>query len=115
MNKLEEQFLPYQQSMNMKELGFNEPCFGHYRMKLFYLKEYRKQGNGITLRPLYQQAFRWFREKHYLHCTVSRVGYYGYSFVIEDEHFHNNDGYTYEEAEVACLNKLIEIVKTKKL
>ena len=30
MNDLEKEFIPYQQSLDMKELGFNEPCLGLY-------------------------------------------------------------------------------------
>jgi len=30
MNDLEKEFVPYQQSLDMKELGFDEPCFTSY-------------------------------------------------------------------------------------
>jgi hypothetical protein len=67
--------------------------------------------------PLYQQAFRWFREKHgwvggIRLLTNSVPGIIGeftkgkdYSFMIIAT--------TYEEAELACLNKLIELIKNK--
>ena len=29
-DKLNEQFVPYQPSLDMKDLGFDEPCFGFY-------------------------------------------------------------------------------------
>jgi hypothetical protein len=76
--------------------------------------------------PLYQQAFRWFREKHNLCGEIYTVnmGAIDWTFQIRDLYSedikHNNfeantGGYigtflTYEEAEGACLNKLIEIV-----
>jgi len=78
------------------------------------LKDYLD--NPFTAAPLYQQAFRWFREKHNL---------YGYTFPrgnneTQKLHFTNNIDIrenifyeTYEEAEQACLDKLIEIVKNK--
>ena len=57
MNK---EFVPYEQALALKELGFDEPCFGYYD----------EGGNLYTemvevlKAPLYQQAFRFFREKH---------------------------------------------------
>jgi hypothetical protein len=68
------------------------------------------------LAPTYSQAFRWFREKY---------GLYGHTFSIGNNetkkiHFTNNIDSrenvfynTYEEAELECLKKLIEIVKQK--
>ena len=64
--------------------------------------------------PLYQQVFRWFREK-----IIFRIGEYrtktGERFTIvtiNDANF-KEEYLTYEEAELECLKKLIEIVKTK--
>jgi hypothetical protein len=70
--------------------------------------------------PLHQQAFRWFREKYNRLHTVNidlsnnlkdKVFVYTIenhlgSIVDRSEEFN-----TYEEAELACLIKLIEIVK----
>ena len=113
---LENEFIKYEQALALKELGFDEPCFGHYLMKKFYLKEYHKQGDGITLRPLYQQAFRWFRKEHKIHGEVNIRTYFIYD--ISNDEFEMIKQYdkltnTYEEAELACLKKLIEIVKNK--
>jgi len=114
MNK---EFIPYEQALALKELGFDEPCFGHYLIKKFYLKKYHKQGNGITLRPLYQQAFKWFRENHMLfYDNLHYVGDVWKFTTYSDNphHYFNSSEYkTYEEAELECLKKLIEIVKTK--
>jgi hypothetical protein len=60
---------------------------------------------------LYQQAFRWFREKYGLDNAVLKD-----RFVIETEDMLPYWFYgfkTYEEAELTCLIKLIEIVKQK--
>lgn len=123
------EFIPYQEALALKELGFDEPCFGHYLIKKFYKKEYHKQGNGITLRPTYSQAFRWFRKNYKLHSEVIREKikvderwvkskFYTYSIDNEEEFplslgFDLKDDATYEETELACLRKLIEIVKEK--
>jgi hypothetical protein len=74
--------------------------------------------------PLYQQAFRWFREKHSLFhvITIKDLGKYedgnpDFQCAIYSKDpvlITNMDKYnTYEEAEQACIDKLIEICKNK--
>ena len=71
----------------------------------------------ITKAPLYQQAFRWFREKHNLHHVViwdSETNNFDAGLFGELPFFEEDTIFTtYEEAEQACLDKLIEICKTK--
>ena len=115
MNK---EFVPYEIALAMKELGFDEPCFGFWSKihGLFITTTSGKlnENAGEALAPLYQQAFRWFREKGY-HCGII-PRYDEFHYFIKD--FVNNKEYddvynisSYEEAELACLRKLIEIVK----
>jgi hypothetical protein len=99
----QKEFLNYEQALALKELGFDEECLW------FTGKE--------ILAPLYQQAFRWFRENHSLIGEIfsqlrpSNKFMYGFKIGGSDIIF---DGFkTYEEAEDACINKLIEIVKNK--
>ena len=72
--------------------------------------------NGCTA-PTFSQAFRWFREKHDLHNGI--YPYYDeYEFQIKDFRLPTNQPINgglmpYEEAELACLKKLIEIVTEK--
>jgi len=72
--------------------------------------------NGATIAaPLHQQAFRWFREKYQLHNGI--YPYYDeYQFQIKDFRLPTNTPINgglmkYEEAELACLKTLIEIIK----
>jgi hypothetical protein len=115
---MQKEFIPYEQALALKELGFDEPCLG-----VFYNpNDLQSQGFGHyrgenTNAPLYQQAFRWFREKYSIHAwiinaednhNVFKPFFRGVN--IHDQHLV--DFYkTYEEAELACLKKLIEIVK----
>ena len=118
---MEKEFLTYEDALTLKELGFNEPCFGHYLMKKFYLKEYHKQGEGITLRPLYSQAFRFFRDNYGLDGRVSNWNNESFYPKIKDvntpRRFDDDTLRTLTEykshqpAEVACIKKLIELVK----
>ena len=64
---------------------------------------------------LYQQAFRWFREKKYLFGFVEQITKNTYKFFIKD--YSESKGLVfasyvydnYEEAEIECLKKLFEI------
>jgi hypothetical protein len=122
-------FIPYEQALELKELGFNEPCFGLYAppSKTIFLHHYGLlSAKEQVLAPLYQQAIRWFREKYSLHAPIGEESDWeenneSWSFDIYKYKLGNNDAMisncetfnTYEEAELECLIKLIEIVKTK--
>ena len=71
MNK---EFVPYEQALELKELGFDEPCFGYYNVDPQFktppfnmVKPFKNE--WCLPAPLYQQAFRFFREKYKL-CLV---------------------------------------------
>lgn len=140
---MEKEFIPHEEALALKELGFDEPCILLYRdldtqpvcqigyeFKTEKNSNYNDETNYWLTVPTYSQAFRWFREKHNLHSHISlgisdeqdrsKFEYDEYTFVIEGvkELDFNNYGEesfykTPEEAELACLKKLIEIVKEK--
>ena len=106
MNK---EFIPYEQALALKELGFDEPCFETYTYRNDLNLWSINYGTYDIKVPLYQQAFRWFREKYGLDNAVLKDKY-----VIETQEDLPTWYYgfnTPEEAELACLRKLIEIVK----
>jgi hypothetical protein len=127
---MEKEFIPYEQALALKELGFDEPCFGWYSnmdgnvFRQGYCETYLGIENCAKA-PLYQQAFRWFREKYKISGEISS----DYYLEGKDNEWEYNiyqlgkedDGYvgtipifkTPEEAELECLKKLIEIVKEK--
>jgi len=133
---LEKEFLPYEQALALKELGFDEWCYKVYEKNSRLCNTYestRWQNENPELvigAPLYQQAFRWFRDKYniqgYIYSSTVRGNsektkqFTGYIWNINgiDMPFISTDARdelhdTYEEAELACLIKLIEIVKEK--
>ena len=120
---MENEFIPYIEALELKELGFNEPCFAWYGSEnIFEISgNYKNSTHTIgycVSAPLYQQAFRWFRDKYGYCSYIKEVTKGSYRFYIEkfDEKFFNSDIIkTYEEAELACLEKLISIVKEKQL
>jgi hypothetical protein len=109
------EFIPYEQALELKELGFDKPCFGLYHNdKTFYptqCKSHDQFHGQVCSAPLYQQAFRWFREKYGLNYVIVKAESWFYTI----NGCNTQEGFnTYEEAELACLNKLIEIVKNGK-
>ena len=114
---MEKEFIPYEQALALKELGFDEPCFGYYNEQGNYIGEEGKINSNCNklgmycsycTAPLYQQAFRWFREKYFLHVPImvkEGVWYF--------DKFSTKGYKTYEEAELECLKEMIEIIKNK--
>ena len=127
MNK---EFVPYEQALALKELGFDEPCVYYVdKDNNSYIYNFQThpdefiEGCGVNVipTPTFSQAFRWFREKYDLRIWIeSNRGVLFYEYIIAttnpsfiNRQFTNNEVFnTYEEAEQACLDKLIELVKT---
>ncbi|NBP67462.1 MAG: hypothetical protein EBU52_01835 [Cytophagia bacterium] len=130
---MRQEFVPYEQALALKELGFDEPCFGLWNLNngkhevdiigvCKYSKEFKYRE---VLAPTFSQAFKWFREKYDILATVysNASGYlYEWSDNVGGTHrgWSNDEGPnnggvwdTYEEAELACLKKLIEIAQSK--
>ena len=130
---MEKEFVPYVLSKQIKQLGFNEECFGYYvdvevaNPFLVINRISDTQGGYFTLAPLWQQAFRWFREKYGIignvndNCILENTYSISISKIFDSRILYVNgrnhnlkdkQGFTtYEEAELECLKKLIEIVK----
>jgi hypothetical protein len=128
LDNMNKEFITYNQALALKELGFDEPCIKYYWTDGMFVKgyeepfNYNKRDNVISA-PLYQQAFRWFREKHKQDSLVVPSGdstgktngyYYEIVFDFSKENIESESFKTYEEAESACLDKLIEIIKNRK-
>ena len=113
---MEKEFTPYEQALALKELGFNEPCFGYYystdnkKVELEMYIDAQHQDTYFVQAPLYQQAFRWFRDNYSIFSSVDVN--YCYKIYVNDEFFEESINYnSHEEAELECIKKLIEIVK----
>lgn len=64
-------------------------------------------------------VLRWFREKYNLHSTITSISQESWQWHITKPgeslgKLYEEDFYTYEEAELECLKKLIEIVNESK-
>jgi hypothetical protein len=136
------EFIPYEQALELKELGFDEKCYGHYDSigELNTVEDYARLGANISemlskefnsvsymkemcSAPLYSQAFRWFREKYGLAAQFAYYHVPKWTFeILEFTEIkltpskivvEYSKPRTYEEAELACLKELIKIVKNK--
>ena len=109
-------FVLYPEALELKELGFDEPCFGWFASDRTLVKEVTEK-TDFTLAPTYSQAFRWFREKYNLNTVISwRDDLLNYDLSLTEMkkhgYFYYKDNFTtYEEAELECLKKLIELIK----
>jgi len=123
---MENEFIPYTEALKLKELGFDEPCMAFYELNnrevmVVGVNQRYNDPSLLTITdfcaPLYQQAFRWFREKYRLDGKPEYFLNDWYCFIINDmkEEDTSRRLFTefpsYEQAELECLKKLIEIVK----
>jgi hypothetical protein len=131
---MKKEFVPYELALRMKQLGFDEPCLALYLdndKKTMtssregadtnsWLKEhYKAYGDSVTA-PTWQSAFRWFREKYELvvdwnHSEHDNFGSY-IGVCIKNVHLEETIVGVYkehEEAELACITALINIVENK--
>jgi len=154
LNNMKNQFTPYEESLELKELGFDEECLAYYhqdeRLEVDSLgiKRNHYRGKLGVLAPLYQQAFKFLREKLITKIITSERGDYlegnftllpliflnkyeirvmaeSVSYYIDETwgrnipfynqplHKFTESATSFEEAQLACLKKLIEIVKNK--
>jgi hypothetical protein len=129
MNK---EFVPYEEALALKELGFDEPCLGAYfhAGKRLYITAYVNHGEYTTLAPTFSQSFRWFRYNYWYTALIlcdsfeivmqtstsktldSKTGEYRNNYITQT--WHKEVGLkSYDESELACLKRLIEIAKEK--
>jgi len=130
MNK---EFLPYEQALALKELGFDESCIGWYVSEEYGLEIGAVIKSDLLrdaiLAPLYQQAFRWFLDNYGLFAETTLwgdgIGYVSSIKEIRQENFREvynlglatpNRGlpnWDKNLEDLSCLNKMLEIVKSR--
>jgi len=130
---MEKEFVPYAESLALKELGFDEPCLAQYKkydngeatLDIGFSKnEIISKFDNLILfcsSPTFSQAFRWFREKYHIigypifkGGKTPQTSWYDYIIYSEIDWENDNPNQqwkTYEEAELECLKKLIEIAQ----
>jgi hypothetical protein len=123
---MDDEFVPYEESKALYDLGYDEPFLGRFRApanRLVYGFELTHTPSHVlgVIAPLYQQAFRWFMDIY---------GLYVEPFVDDNEEFGFMVTYfiplgrtdmpvkggfkTPKERDLACIRFLIETVKSGK-
>jgi hypothetical protein len=112
-------FVSYDESYQLKKFGYNKPCLKYAAISLAEMHngDYYFVEKKLGL-PLYSEAFRWFREEYNLPSAIMYRkniddGTITYDWLIlgQDVKYRHFD--TYEDAELACLRRLLEIAKIK--
>ena len=106
-------------------LGFNgkhsslKDGYRNSTVNILWTKKYKRNFANVAA-PTFSQAFRWFREKYRLSvlihdCLDDYIGEIIEWTLTDDKIIHEvpNRIETYEETELACLENLIELVKSK--
>ena len=124
---IEKDVVSFQQAINLCMIGFNEKTLCAYEIENqeLYLCHLDEEGLYMPEKdmpaPLRSQVFRWFREKklHNTFPSIIQTRNWATLYRIVEWHPGNDstsiitsDYYdTYEEAENACIDKLIELAK----
>ncbi len=119
---MENEFIPYEEALAFQELGFDEHCYGVYgrNNKHFHINDDRdtiihEYPEFYIPTLLYQQAFKWFRKNGYdsfikeNYKQTMKIGYYFGIDKYKDVTHRSENFNTYDEANLKCLQKLIEI------
>lgn len=128
---MEEQFVTYEITLLLKELGFDEEVFAYYyEKKLIFLAGPQKLSfKWGTPAPLWQQVIDWLRNKYHIGVIVYPIEYYHndipleqekveYSYWIITKGIKNSCSIddvfnTYEKAREAAILKVIELIKNQ--
>ena len=109
---MEKEFVSYEQAVAVIKLGFREPTLrGWDKIGDIW---YHPDSDVVVDNPTKSQVFRWFREKYGLIGWVEGKRVYRWcieSPIPADGQLNFSPFKTYEEAENACIDKLIEIAK----
>lgn len=135
-----EQFVSYNIALALKELGFDEECFGwsFVDSKTLHIEYISNQAEPYMVRPLWQQAIDWFREKYDINIEFTMYYYHGkwvgptYKYIIDkisrtqdgheseielsffQEVYQNQNGESdYRKSRELAILKAIEIIKTR--
>ena len=135
---MDKEFTPYVEALELKELGFDKPCFGWYQSSRLK-KEYhplKNSGSQSYMRkedcnaPTFSQAFRFIREKYWYTALILCDSFqivmqlstsktldsktWEWKPIYITQTYHKEEGLkSYDESELACLKQLIEMVKMK--
>ncbi len=135
---MKKQFVTYKIALKLKELGFNEPCFGYYEVsnkikdviRLRFIEHEdtnpskQPKLSNDCLAPLWQQVIDWFEEKYNIHiwiyyCMILESHFYQIRHELNSNSYDNysNDldsnkmhEFSYYESREQAILKAIELI-----
>jgi hypothetical protein len=117
---MKKEFIPYEQALALKELGFKEKCAAHYlgdddiELKWEIYRNLSINTNNCVQAPTYSQAFRFFREKYNFRYSIGDTYIVVCQTPISTYHTTQllQDNASYEDAELATIKFFIEKAQT---
>jgi hypothetical protein len=122
---MEKEFVTYEIALELKALGFDEPCFAGYSNSTEKLEYYSRPivtKDSFTVdAPIFSQAFRWFEENYSYFVDIKTDTtpneILGFDYTIKSWKF----GQRYldfvkdkREGNIEVIKKMIEMVKKEK-
>lgn len=136
---MEKLFIPYEPALALRELGFNEECFGTWWFRpdihkegeeelIYKFTKYFELPEYEILAPTWGQTFDWFEENYGLFVSFDKIDnsknfYYDFMVVDSKDRDYNDEDLfdsasrkldkgkyeTKEEARLEALKKLVEL------
>ncbi|GIM62130.1 hypothetical protein CAPN008_21800 [Capnocytophaga canis] len=118
MKELKDIFVSYEIAVQLKEMGFEEPCIAVYskgKLNIFDPNDSVQWVvfEGDFFAPTWEQVFKWFREKDLESSLFTEDGYYYYRGSKGDKFLFSGTESSYEQAREQLIYKLIEIYKNE--
>lgn len=135
MNNLQKHFLSYELSKEFKELGFNEACMAYYEIKepnklkpvpsKDEINAFCANTNQLLVAaPLVPQALEFLREKYDVVVETlvfdkgflekNKFCYQWRVYPTSDNWITGTEFKTYEQAQLAGIKQVVELIKQKK-
>lgn len=114
----ENDIVSFDQALELCKIGYNESTFCMYEIENRQLCLCHLDEDGLYMpdkdlhAPTKSQVFRWFRKNYDAHIHPSRL--MRNIYIVRYGDWDSDAFKTYEEAEDACIDKLIELVKQQK-
>lgn len=116
------EFVPYEIALELKDLGFNEECLACYNQSLNNMFYFFVDSENVSIdelkAPLYQQAFKFLREKLDVFTVIDRYykdGWrkhkYTYYIYFGAVKLHTSMYESFEKCQYDCLKHAINNYK----
>lgn len=136
----EKEFVPHEEALALKELGFDEKCLCNWEeswspepeheIRMVLTTDQTWLRPGWICAPTFSQAFRWIREKYWYTALILCDSFqivmqlstsqtldsktWEWKPIYITQTYHREEGLkSYDESELACLKQLIKIAKEK--